>query len=542
MSNIKYWLSVFIGFLLVLITYKYKPFGIETFAPQIVTDPSIGADVGNNNSSSTSGSGPSGSSGSGPSGSSGAPSNSGAPSSGGTPSSGRAPSGGSSAPSSSQSNGYCGSNILPLPYPTQLSLYFNSFNASSPVPGVGNMNTTYQCNGNKPNYWCDANNSSIQYFLNGQTPAPSSMPNGGLQMLNMMITGPPATSLVNTNITPLSSFSLVFYMKVNSITFTTPADIILYEMSAVTPNMVRVSISQITGDSNNVEVNIIVGPTAKIYSWTVPITTLLSGGNNTTFTIIYDTTSVPSQPTLSFYIGAGGNGNVWNMQSPGNIYLSDLGITINKNQNLDAALLAFCYYSCVLYANDVKTIDSYFLSEASGICALQNALSVTSSALSSQNSGLLNLLNSASSTIQTLETEIDKLSTVSCPAPKVITASAPTAPPPSGPMWQINMNGGSSVSDTDLQTCSPLTLQEFNISMPPSPMPNIQATANVVNKTLFASQPSASPSRAPVTAPSQAPSPYRAPVASPIQSPSPYSAPSQSPSLYSAPSQVPSSR
>ena len=533
MSNIKYWLSVFIGFLFVLIAYKYKPFGIETFAV-VFMDPSLGANLypNSNSASSISAATPSTSTSTSTNTSTSSGTISSGPISGGPISRGPISGSPSNNTKSSQNNSYCGDNILPLPYPKNMLLYFNSFNATSLVPGVGNMNTTYQCNGNKPNYWCDANNSSIQYFLNGQV-IPSSMPNSGLQMKNMMIAGPPATSVVNTNITPLSSFSLVFYMKINSITFETPADIILYEMYAATPNMVRVSIAKIPNDPSNVEINIIVGPISKIYSWLVPVTTLLSSGNNTTFAIIYDITSVPSQATLSFYIGAGGNGNIWNMQTPEYIYLSDLGITFNKNQNLDAALLAFCYYNCVINPNDVKTIDNYFLSEASGICAFENALSVTASALSSQNSGLLNLLNSASSSINTLETQINKLSSKSCPA----SIKPISAPAPSGPMWQINMNGASSVSNTDLDKCSPLTLKEFDISMPSSPMPNIQATANVVNKAIFASQSAAAPAKSPSSAPSK--SPYSAPAQPPSSAPAqpPYSAPSKA--SYSAPAQPP---
>ena len=358
---------------------------------------------------------------------------------------------------------------LPLTIPNikNLLLYFNSFNVNPPSPIIVQNNNTYQC---KTNYWCDANNSEIQYFLNGAN-VPSQIDNDGLSVRNIMIQGPQSSSLVNpSNNYMLGSFTVIFYLNFSTITFDTNSNIILYEMFAQTPNIIRIYIEQIQNDSQNIELNVLVGESNIIYSWNIPITTMLSNGNNTLYSLVYDA----DQLLLTFYIGTGKNIYTSQITNQPDIILGLQQLEINSNRNLDAKILAFCYYNYALARNDIINVNNYFEQETSSIFLLQNGLANLQQSLSSQNTALVNQLNQTTTIVSGLESQINNMS---CPSAPVIVP--PPAPPPKLP-WQISMDGASSISDKDLQQCSPLTLQEFDIPMPTVTMPNIQKISSVV--------------------------------------------------------------
>ena len=446
-NNIKYWISILIGFLLVLVMYKNSAKFLENFTIGTDIDPKITPD-GNG-------------------------SGSGGNSETGGPSKGNGGSGGGSGPQPSKKTDTTTTTtsssdaFLTLPYPDKLLLYFNSFNVES-NPAITNRNTTYQC---QNNYWCDTKTTTIKYFLNGQN-VPATIDNIGLPMKNIMIQGPASYSLVNvSNNYHLNSFTVIFYLNFNTISFDTDAEIILYEMFAESPNNVRIIITEIPNDSNNVEINVIVGPTTLIYSWVIPITTLLSNGNTTLYSLVYD----EDQLLLTFYIGVGKNIYTATLDKKPQIILGLTPLEINKNRNLDAFLSAFCYYNYPLSRTDMEAVNKFFIQESSSIYLLQTTLSSLKSSLSSQNNALLNQLNTTSQRIHGLQDKISSLEGKSCPSPQN------TAPAARGRHWHIDMDNVSSVNDKDLQQCSPLTLKEFDIKIPQLLIPNIEQTANLAN-------------------------------------------------------------
>ena len=468
-NNIKYWISILIGFLLVLVMYKNSAKFLENFTIGTDIDPKITPD-GNGSGGSKGESGPH-------------PSKKNKRDDGGE--SGPQPSKKTDTTTTTTSSSDA---FLTLPYPDKLLLYFNSFNVES-NPAITNRNTTYQC---QNNYWCDTKTTTIKYFLNGQN-VPATIDNIGLPMKNIMIQGPASYSLVNvSNNYHLNSFTVIFYLNFNTISFDTDAEIILYEMFAESPNNVRIIITEIPNDSNNVEINVIVGPTTLIYSWVIPITTLLSNGNTTLYSLVYD----EDQLLLTFYIGVGKNIYTATLDKKPQIILGLTPLEINKNRNLDAFLSAFCYYNYPLSRTDMEAVNKFFIQESSSIYLLQTTLSSLKSSLSSQNNALLNQLNTTSQRIHGLQDKISSLEGKSCPSPQN------TAPAARGRHWHIDMDNVSSVNDKDLQQCSPLTLKEFDIEIPKLPIPNIQATANLVKNTLTSPPPPPPPPPPPRVTPS----------------------------------------
>lgn len=489
-NNPKYWFSILIGFLVVLLVYKNSSRFFETFLSDANTlsdimTPPITPDQTTGNVLTTS-SGTSRTGLTNPQPSSRAQTSNPQPSGqaqSSNPQPSTQPQVSNPQPSANgQPSGPQPTTFLTLPYPDKLLMYFNSFNIIND-PNVPHKNTTYQC---QNNYWCDTKPSGIKYFLNGQN-VPAKIENIGLPLKNIMIQGPATYSLVNASDNyQLHSFTVIFYLNFNTLIFDTDAEIILYEMFAESPNRIRISITQIPNDTTNVEVNVIVGPATVIYSWTIPITTLLSNGNTTLYSLVYD----EDQLLLTLYIGVGKNVYTSSMDKKPDIILGVTPLQINTNRNLDAFISAFCYYNYALSRTDMIAVNNFFIQESSSIYILQSTLSSLKSSLSSQNNALINQLNTTSQTINGLQNTIHTLENKSCPAPQVV-----AAPAPSGPKWHINMDNVSSVNDKDLQQCSPLTLKEFNIEMPTLPIPNIQATANIVNNALSQAQQKSSTSQ-----------------------------------------------
>ena len=432
-NNLKYWLFVLIGFLTVLIMYKNSSKFLESFGP--FDDPSITGD--GNGSPST-----------------------------GSPSTGGPSTGGSSTGSPSTEPQVNNGADTTLPYSEHVLMYFNSFNVRNDS-GIASTNNTYQCDNNT---WCDALNRSIKYFING-TNIPLTIDNIGLPMNNIMIQGPPSYSLVSRdNHYKLGSFSVVFYLNFNSITFDSDADIILYEMFAESPNRVKIALIEIPNNTEDLELSITLGPADQAYTWKIPRSTFESNGNTTLYSLVYN----ERDKTITFYIGTSANINVADIQGTPRIILGVTPLEINKNRNLDALLSAFCYYDVVLTRLDLERIKKFFENQSKSVNTLQNTLLSLKSSLTSQNTSLLHQLNTSSETIQGLERRLEDLSNKTC----VVQSPAPMA---RGRNWHINMDNVSSVNDKDLQQCSPLTLKEFDIKIPQLLIPNIEQTANLAN-------------------------------------------------------------
>jgi hypothetical protein len=396
-----------------------------------------------------------------------------------------------------------------MPYQSNLLLYFNSFNITAPSNIASATNTTYK---GAMSTWYDTNNNSsvtscqsggpINYFLNGPN-VPANIDNNGLLLHNIMIQGPPSINLVNPSSNyKLASFSVLFYLTIQNLDFDTDAEIILFEMFAQTPNMIRLSIVPVANDTTNVEVNAYVGSSSTVYAWIVPISTFLSNGNSTLYTLVYNNTA--TNPTILFYIGTlQFTADVQSTSS--NIILAMQQLQINTNRNLNANIIAFAYYNIALSQNDVMNINNYFIQESSSINLLAETLNQVQASLTAKNSAILQQLNETALEAKLLSQQLLSLQNTpaaSCPAS--VSAPAKSYAPPA-PMWQINMQGASSISDSDLEKCSPLTLQNFDVNVPEISMPNVHSAFTPPSMSPSYHSPSKALSKAPSIALSSAP-------------------------------------
>jgi len=318
---------------------------------------------------------------------------------------------------------------------------------------VAIVNNTYWCD---TNTWCDYNNQTIKYNIKGDNVPTSINSDDGLGLLNIQLYGPPSNTLSlisNNNI--LDSFTIIFYMKINSLTFNSGNSIIWYQMYAETPNMVRIAIYQ--QDSNNSIVEVIIGNQNINYRWVIPNTTLMSNGYVTTYTFIYN----KPNSIFYFYIGSTENVATIEMNTDQPIVLGLTPIAINKGaQSMDAQLYVFLYYNSLLSKYELQQVSDYFNYEMGGVATLQLT--------NLQSTAQIQSLQAQNEQAQGLQSQLDQCKT---------SAGSYKKPGPSigSNPWVVNYNKKvDPLMEEELNQCSPLKLKELNLEKPVQASSSIQ--------------------------------------------------------------------
>ena len=343
-------------------------------------------------------------------------------------------------------------SILQLPQNKQQILaLFQNVTAYTIVGSViqgsaGIVNNTYLCDVNS---WCDYNNKTIKYNIIGDNIPTSINSTEGLGIFNLQLYGPPSYSLSlvsNNNI--LDSFTVVFYMKINSLNFNNAKSIIWYQMYAETPNMIRIAIYQ--QDANNSIVEVIIGNQNINYRWSIPNTTLMSNGYVTTYTFIYN----KADSIFYFYIGATENYANIHVNNDLPIILGLTQIAINRGaQSLDAQLYAFLYYNSILSKYEIQQVSDYFNYQMGGIASLQ--LSTAQAMIQNQS------LQVQAQNAQNLQTQLNNCANGSGSYAKSSVPSIGSNP------WTVNYNQKVDPQmESELNKCSPLKLKELNLEKP----------------------------------------------------------------------------
>ena len=343
-------------------------------------------------------------------------------------------------------------SILQLPQNKQQILaLFQNVTAYTIVGSViqgsaGIVNNTYLCDVNS---WCDYNNKTIKYNIIGDNIPTSINSTEGLGIFNLQLHGPPSYSLSlvsNNNI--LDSFTVVFYMKINSLNFNNAKSIIWYQMYAETPNMIRIAIYQ--QDANNSIVEVIIGNQNINYRWSIPNTTLMSNGYVTTYTFIYN----KADSIFYFYIGATENYANIHVNNDLPIILGLTQIAINRGaQSLDAQLYAFLYYNSILSKYEIQQVSDYFNYQMGGIASLQ--LSTAQAMIQNQS------LQVQAQNAQNLQTQLNNCANGSGSYAKSSVPSIGSNP------WTVNYNQKVDPQmESELNKCSPLKLKELNLEKP----------------------------------------------------------------------------
>ena len=362
-------------------------------------------------------------------------------------------------PSLSQSNAAITNidNIIQIPQ--NIATIFSILNGitffklvGKPIQGKAiTINNSYMC---APNSWCDYNNPNIKYNIKGNN-IPSNINSvDGLGLLNIQLYGPPSNTLgLSTNNYVLESFTIAFYMKINSLIFNDNNSIIWYQMYAETPNMIRFAIYQ--QDSNYSIVEAIIGNQNINYRWIIPNTTLMSNGNITMYTFIYN----KPQSILYFYIGSTVNTATIEMNTDAPIVLSLTPIAINKgSQTFDAQLYAFIYYNSILSIAEIKQLSEYFNYEYGGLGALTQSNSQVLQKLET----LTTELTAVQGSQNAIQNQLNQCLNANASG-SVIKHKQPYNPGPSP--WNVNYNKQvDPLMESEINQCSPLKLKELNLA------------------------------------------------------------------------------
>lgn len=242
-------------------------------------------------------------------------------------------------------------------YVSAFSRVLSRENASIPVYSVGTMR------------WHDLINTN-DFNIQTSTSLPASL------ISNNNVVGLPLNNIKLENISPseafgkdpstglyeLGKFSVSFFMKWNTLT-TSTQDKILFEMFAETPNYVALKFANVT--STSVTMQVILGDVDTMYTWEVPKSTLMSNGNNTLYTFVFN----PDTKTMSVFIGF--NEYKKTIATVPTIRLSNSKLAINSNRNIDATLKAFVFFKDVaLSMSDLISLNDYFVRESGSTTAI----------------------------------------------------------------------------------------------------------------------------------------------------------------------------
>ena len=265
-----------------------------------------------------------------------------------------------------------------LQLPTNARLIYSALNGCTSFTLIGkpshgdasSVNTTYWCS---LNTWCDFKRPSIKFNLKGKSVPIKITTSSGLDLNNIELFGPPSNKLSISSNNILKSFTIVFYMKINSLSYNLGNSIILYQMYSETPNMIRLAIYSIILDNNKIDPNfstleLIIGNQYINYRWTIPNSTLMSNGYISLYALEYD--SINS--ICYFYIGTTKYTAHIEKNSDEPIVLSITPIAINKGaQSIDANLYSFIYYNGLLSETELFALKQYFDYELEGIPIMQ---------------------------------------------------------------------------------------------------------------------------------------------------------------------------
>lgn len=342
--------------------------------------------------------------------------------------------------------------VADLPRKSKLALYLTSFSEPS----------TFQCD---TNYWCDAVDPNTKFFVLSDTTLPTTLtPATGLPLNGIKLRGPSAYTLSPTAPHILNSFTLAFYAKINSLSALdaggTDPRIHLFELPAESPHRVELYIRPTyntdgTVDTTKAVISCTFGDGCTLGStthiWEYDRNTLISTVNTPTlFALVFD----KENKNMKFYAGISATPQDPRTFANDTVPEVRLGIsemTVNKNNNWDANLVAFAFYNLALSLEDLRLMDRYFMQHSTGYSTMVRAKET----LESEIQDLMSRLNTGEDTIKQL---LDKLNAAnqSCKAGEAGMDMAAKLK-----RWQISMQGNSEITGEDLGKCSILSVKSF---------------------------------------------------------------------------------
>lgn len=338
--------------------------------------------------------------------------------------------------------------------------YLSSFSLKLPrknAAGVEELVPVYVKNDNLWRNMMNLNDFSIA--KDNLVTLPDSLDSGdrkGLPMKGVTLMGPPSENFrLSENDYTLPSFTISFFGRWNTLNFSNYERIYLWEMFAESPNHVLVSVEQKTAATATID--IILGDRGTSYRWDIPISTLLSNGNYTLYTLVFNKES----KEIRFYIGSNGVFKK-SLNEEVNIRLGNTAVSINRNKAWDFHLRAFVFHKEVaLVQSDIIRLNDYFIRESGGLNQVINQAQESLAEATARALFVENKLKESEASLAQLQEQLSQ-----CTIPVEEQTSTPN-PVARYSKWSIKMqeeNGAPPMASDTLKKCSPLSLNKFGPS------------------------------------------------------------------------------
>lgn len=294
----------------------------------------------------------------------------------------------------------------------------------------------------------------------------------GLPLKSIKLVGPSSTLACGlpeeaATSTILGSFSVMFYGRLNSLTFdATNRKKVLFQMFAENPNHIEWSL--VEKDRDDCYIELVLGNVNTTYRWIVPKSTLLSNGNPTLYGLTYNVGDV--KRTFTIYVGT--NKYVASSTDMTPIRLGYTPMEINSASNVDMILQSFVYMNNVLADADVPVWTEYFVNESGGLSRTLKFLKDTyANEITTLNTQLMNQTNSVDDLQRALEMCQAKL-----PEDTLVNKKE---------QWKIHLDGdGATISTEDAKKCSILKVgSSWNATTeePPKPLEENEKDLKIVS-------------------------------------------------------------
>ena len=282
-------------------------------------------------------------------------------------------------------------NLDSLPGISTLKYYLTSFSAGT------KYDATFAPFRASETRWYDLFSNNISFTLIGTLPTMNIL-NTGLSMKGIKMIGPPSESIGGASSYELPAFTYMMYGKLNSLIFEDNRPITLFQIYAENPNHISLTITP--KNTIMVKVELVLGFVNRIYQWDVPRSTLLSNGNKTLYSIVYE--KLDNGNKAYFYIGD--NQFSATIENPHAIKLGNSQIDINSDTTLDMTLWNLSLFTSALTREEMRRWNDYFSVQATG---LASDLESTQSALNATVNDISNTLANQTQTLQEVQGQLD---------------------------------------------------------------------------------------------------------------------------------------
>jgi hypothetical protein len=350
-------------------------------------------------------------------------------------------------------------DITKIPNNSELLLYSTSFSEKT------NYNKQIDTYIPSSQRWNNFIHDEQSFFILTNKPLQHSIkPPAGLPLKDTKLEGIRSDE-INKSDYLLKSFTAVFFLNFNDITFEESSDVIeILSISLEAPNYVRLTLEKNISNPSDVYIYTHVGEnnTTNKSGISVPKSTLISN-TGVIISFVYQETSTSASVLRKLYINklTGDTpshvSNSYTVNTP--LVLGNTRMVINKYTTLNANIFAFMYYSKALTVAEHNIIVDYLNNQKSGI----DSVAATIQALSQiRINEISQLIESQTNATTSVREELNR-----CIAEKNAIAPAPMIIPEF--RYKVAMNGSIPVTPEEIRNWRFLNIEERLTTETPTP-------------------------------------------------------------------------